>query len=136
MDIGKKLKDAEHRLAEYKRLESLPKITSDLRFEEFFPYMSDEPYVHYYDSLTFEPDSLMIYRLVPVETSDTLYEGVRMILKADTLATADTVAVSAEELQPVSGSVVTDGAFKIIKEAPKKRTVRPLTNIKKWESEE
>ena len=134
--IGRQLKDAERRLAEYKRLEALPRITSDLSFKEFFPYLFDEPYVHYHDSITFEPDSMLIYRLVSVAVSDTLYDGVRMILKTDTLASDDTLAASVEKLQSELKPVVSDDALKIIKDTPQKRTVRPLTNIKKWESKE
>ena len=134
--IDRQLKDAERRLAEYKRLEELPQITSDLNFKEFFPYLFDEPYVHYHDSLSFEQDSLLIYRLVSVETSDTLYDGVRMILKADTLAVADKVVTSVEELHSDFSKVVSDKALKIIKDSPQKRKVRPLSNIKEWESEE
>ena len=44
---------------------------SDYNNDDFFPYISTEPYIHYYDSLTFEADSaLNVYRLVPVETTD------------------------------------------------------------------
>ena len=42
--IGRQLKDAERRLAEYKRLEALPRITSDLSFKEFFPYFKHTLY--------------------------------------------------------------------------------------------
>ena len=44
---------------------------SDYNNDDFFPYISTEPYIHYYDSLTFEADTaLNVYRLVPVETTD------------------------------------------------------------------
>lgn len=90
------------RLAELKRLKNdmeeqelrqkeSEKFRPDFRPEDYFPYLFDEPYVHYYDSIAFEPDSsLMIYRLVPVETSDTLYDRIEMIIRADTLALNDT----------------------------------------------
>ena len=59
----------------------LPKIEVDLHPEEFFPYLFDEPYVHYYDSVAFIPDSaLCIYRLVPIERADTIYDQLRMII--------------------------------------------------------
>ena len=81
-----------NRLNELKeRLEEM-RYVSDFRPEEFFPYLFDEPYVHYYDSLDVKPDStLMIYRLIDVERSDTLYDGLRMVIK-DTLEVQDTLA--------------------------------------------
>ena len=119
--IGKSIKDAEDRLAEYKRLEALPKIISDLRIEEFFPYIYEEPYIHYYDSLTFEPDSLSIYRLIQVEMSDTLYDGLRMILKTDTFSISDSAAVSANEWQQVLDSALPNKLLNDIKDTPRKR---------------
>lgn len=65
----------------------------DYKFEDYFPYMADEAYVHYYDSLTFEPDSLLVYRLVPIETADTLYDRLEMIVRSDTLSIIDTIQV-------------------------------------------
>lgn len=66
---------------------------TDYSFEEYFPYLHDEPYVHYYDSLTFEPDSFRVYRLVPLERADTLYDRLRMIIR-DSLEVTDTLAVT------------------------------------------
>lgn len=44
---------------------------SDYKNDDFFPYISTEPYIHYYDSLTFEADTaLNVYRLVPIERTD------------------------------------------------------------------
>lgn len=74
------------------RRKEAEKFRPDLKPEEFFPYLFEEPYVHYYDSISFEPDSvLMIYRLLSVETSDTLYDRIRMIIRADSLELADTL---------------------------------------------
>lgn len=71
----------------------LPKIEADFHPEEFFPYLFDEPYVHYYDSVAFVPDSLLwIYRLVPIERADTIYDQIRMIIR-DTLAISDSLAI-------------------------------------------
>ncbi len=71
----------------------LPKIEADFHPEEFFPYLFDEPYVHYYDSVAFVPDSLLwIYRLVPIERADTIYDQIRMIIR-DTLAVSDSLAI-------------------------------------------
>ena len=80
-------------------------VRSDVDFGEFFPYLGDEPYVHYYDSLAIETDSLqMIYRLVSVERADTLYDRLRMIVpadsvKTDSLVTDDVPAPAAKVLK-------------------------------------
>lgn len=81
-----------HEEAVKKYLASL-KIYADCRVEEFFPYLFDEPYVHYYDSLSVEPDSmLVVYRLKNIDRADTTYDGLRMVIK-DTLEIKDTVIV-------------------------------------------
>lgn len=91
------LEERKERLDHLRALEELLqqlKYESDFRAEEFFPYLFDEPYVHYYDSLSVEPDSLlMIYRFSNVERSDTTYDGLRMIVR-DTLHVGDTLAVN------------------------------------------
>ncbi len=75
---------------ERKKMEDI--LRSDLDMSEFFPYLHGEPYVHYYDSLSFEPDSaLLIYRLVSIERADTIYDRIRMIVKTDTLSVCDSV---------------------------------------------
>ena len=71
----------------------LERFIMDYTFEEYFPYMADEPYIHYYDSLTFEPDSLLVYRLVPIETADTLYEGLEMVVRVDSLESLESLSV-------------------------------------------
>ena len=72
------------------RLERM-KVKSNFKPEEFFPYLFDEPYVHYYDSLSVEPDSvLMVYRLSNIDRSDTLFDGIRIIVR-DTAAVVDTI---------------------------------------------
>ena len=83
---------------------NLPKLKYDISWNEFFPYMFDEPYVHNYDSIAFEPDSVLwIYRLKSIERSDTIYDRIRMIILdslsvkdslpcLDSLAVADTLA--------------------------------------------
>ena len=97
--LDKKLAELNKRELELAKLKELKEQLDELRFEadfrpeEFFPYLFDEPYVHYYDSLDVKPDStLMVYRFINIVRSDTLYDGIRMVLK-DTLAVKDTVAV-------------------------------------------
>ncbi len=74
-------------------LKEVLKHQTDYSFDEYFPYLADEPYVHYYDSVTFEPDSFRVYRLVPIERADTLYDRIRMIIR-DSLAASDSLSVT------------------------------------------
>lgn len=96
----KELKKRQKQLEmEQEALDKVLKYQTDYSFEEYFPYLSDEPYVHYYDSVTFEMDSCKVYRLIPVETADTLYDRLRMIIRdslmvSDTLEVTDSIAVS------------------------------------------
>lgn len=145
--IGKQIKDAQKRLEEYNRIADLPKLKFDLDMKEFFPYIFEEPYVHYYDSLSFEPDStLMIYRLIPVEKGDTLFDGVKIVVKADTVAVADTLPaspmVSDTLLRPEEKTLlklVPDRTADTVKAVNATRLIKadnPLTGKRKWESEE
>jgi hypothetical protein len=71
---------------------NLPKLIYNVSWDDFFPYMFDEPYIHNYDSIAFEPDSVMwIYRLNSIERSDTIYEGLRMVI-LDSLMVNDSLA--------------------------------------------
>ena len=97
--LDKRLAKLQEIKEEMDRQEALKKLRESMKIEveidmgEFFPYLDEEPYVHYYDSLSVEPDSaLMVYRMKNIVRSDTLYEGVRMIVR-DTLAVTDTLAV-------------------------------------------
>jgi hypothetical protein len=84
-------KEEQERLKALKaRLEKM-RIKSDFRPEDFFPYLFDEPYVHYYDSLSVEPDSvLMVYRLRNIDRADTLFDGIKIVVR-DTVEVVDTV---------------------------------------------
>lgn len=72
-------------------------ITTDFKAEDYFPFLSSEPYVHYYDSLSVEYDTAGFYRFSSIERADTVYDRLEMVVRADTLA--------------VSDSVVSDGAI-------------------------
>ena len=48
--------------------------------------------MHYYDSLTVETDSLLIYRLRNIDRADTIYRDLRMVI-LDSLQVADTLMV-------------------------------------------
>ena len=89
----------------YLRKVEIESFVTDFNIGEFYPYLSDEPYVHYYDSLAVEPDSGSVYRLVPIERADTLYDRLRMIIKvkateSDTLE-ADTLAREKESQKEI-----------------------------------
>lgn len=92
---------------EWKKMADLLKPDFDLA--EFFPYLNGEPYVHYYDSVSFEPDSaLWIYRMLSIERADTIYDRIRMIVKSDTLSVCDSIpykdtvvsAISVKGMEP------------------------------------
>ena len=109
------LKTAEEKAAYSER------FRMDFDVSEHFPYMFDEPYVHYHDSLGVEVDSLTReYRMKPVETSDTTYSGPEMIVRKDTLAVCDSVA--AAELSAKDTVDVKVKAEDAVKDASKLRT--------------
>lgn len=92
-ELNKKKEELDHLKALEKLLQQL-KYESDFKAEEFFPYLFDEPYVHYYDSLSVEPDSvLMVYRLKNIERADTIFDGLAVIVR-DSLDVADTSDVT------------------------------------------
>ena len=102
----------------------LERFKQDYSFDEYFPYMADEPYVHYYDSLTVETDSFKVYRLVAIETADTLYDRLEMIVPSDSLMICDTVPVA-------------DTLSKVEKvKPPHKRIQAPITKGRVGENEE
>lgn len=78
---------------EMKKMEDM--LRAEFDPSEFFPYLHGEPYVHYYDSVSFEPDSaLLVYRLISVERSDTIYDRIKMIVRSDTLSVGDSIPVA------------------------------------------
>ena len=104
-----RLKDAERRneelraAKEQERMRDARKITVEIDMDTYFPYLADEPYVHYYDSLAVECDSLQIYRFKNIDRGDTIYRDLRMVIldslsvkdslmTSDTLVTSDTIS--------------------------------------------
>lgn len=102
-----RLNELEARKEEMNRRDKLrlaaEKYRPDLDYAEMFPYLHDEPYVHYYDSVAYVLDSLNVYKMVAITLADTLYDGVRMVLK-DTLEVKDTLAGG--DPQAIKDSVV------------------------------
>ena len=94
---------------ELMKQEKINRLITDFDISDFYPYLSSEPYVHYYDSLAVELDTLSTYRLVSIERADTLYDCLRMIVQTDTLknvvkeedAQKDSVAVEKPVRQDV-----------------------------------
>ena len=92
-ELHKQEKLLEEAEARRKRLAKL-KFESDINMNEFFPCLYEEPYVHYYDSVSFEPDSaLWIYRLQHIPATDTVFEGPAVKVKTDTLVVNDTLNI-------------------------------------------
>lgn len=100
---------------EQKRLDAiamLPVVRSNFRAGDFVPYLEDEPYVHYYDSLVVEVDTALMYRFISLERADTVYDRIRMIIvdslylndstpRLDAILSADSLrtAVGADSLR-------------------------------------
>lgn len=113
--LKKRKEELDHIRALEKLLHQL-KYEADFKAEDFFPYLFDEPYVHYYDSLDVKPDSvLMVYRFNNIDRADTLFDGVRIIVRdsldvKDTLAQSDTLApvdsIAAKDSLTAAGSIV------------------------------
>lgn len=113
--LKKRKEELDHIRALEKLLHQL-KYEADFKAEDFFPYLFGEPYVHYYDSLDVKPDSvLMVYRFNNIDRADTLFDGVRIIVRdsldvKDTLAQSDTLApvdsIAAKDSLTAAGSIV------------------------------
>lgn len=126
---------------------NLPKLAYNISWNEFFPYMFDEPYVHNYDSIAFEPDSVLwIYRLKSIERSDTIYDRIRMIIRdslsvkdslsgldslevADSLEVVDSITPAdgfADKFPHLDGVKVSDAKPKVLKSSYELRSARPI----------
>jgi hypothetical protein len=84
---------------ELARIRNAQKIVVEIDMDTYFPYLADEPYVHYYDSLAIECDSLQIYRFKNIDIGDTIYRDLRMVILdslavKDSLMTGDTLMVT------------------------------------------
>lgn len=92
--IEKRMKELRKELHLKAQIANLPKVKSDFNSRDYFPYFFGEPYVHYYDSLGVEMDSLKLeYRFVSIERADTVYDRIRMII-LDTIPASDSLAVN------------------------------------------
>lgn len=130
-----KLKDIydENLLLEKAREKYKVKIDID----DHFPYMFAEPFVHYYDSLGVQIDSATWeYRFACVERSDTVYEGLKMIIRVDSTAVIDSlpkadslvVSDSSAAVDAVKDVAVKNVEVKLLKEKA------PVNNARKKEN--
>ena len=90
---------------------SVFKITTDFKVEDHFPFLSVEPYIHYYDSVSVAWDSNGFYRMVYIENLDSLAVADSLAM-ADSLAVTDSLAVRADSLAVIdslagSGNILT-----------------------------
>ena len=116
-------------------LESM-KIEVEIDMDECFPYLRKEPYVHYYDSLVVEPDTLMGYRFRNIDRGDTIYRDLRMVIldslkieAADSVQVADTVVVT-ESVETVEKDLVEEVKEKeVIKSSGNRRTLRNSLSV-------
>lgn len=113
MDVLNKRKEELDHIKALELLLDQLKYESDFKAEEFFPYLFDEPYVHYYDSLDVRPDSvLMVYRFINIDRADTLFDGVRIVIR-DSLAMKDTLTQN-DTLKLVDGIAAEDSVRKVV----------------------
>ena len=82
----------------YKRKLEIESFVTDFDISEFYQYLSEEPYVHYYDSLAVEADSSFVYHLGSIESADTLYALLRMVIRTDSLA-VDSLVVPKDSIE-------------------------------------
>ena len=142
--LEKRLKDLRKRQRqmelEHEARKKALKFKVDYTFDEYFPYLADEPYVHYYDSVAFELDSCKVYRVKAVETADTLYDRIEMIIRADSLALADSLAAG-DSLVVTDSVAVTESVKEVLKTPALKRMTpvkadaeapKMATDKKKW----
>lgn len=91
--LNKRLTELKKNQRQIAKDNAIRRFRPGLEPEHYNLYMLEEPYTHYYDSIAFEIDStLWTYRLLPVETADTIYDRLEMIIRVDSLK-MDSLAV-------------------------------------------
>ena len=91
-DLNERKEKIEREAALRKMRESM-KIKVEIDLNALNKYLFEEPYVHYYDSLAVEPDSMRIYRFRNIDRGDTLYRDLRMVILDTLHVKNDTLAV-------------------------------------------
>lgn len=88
---------------ELERFMRMYSVTLDSK--QYRTYLFEEPYVHYYDSLAFEADTVSsIYCLKSIERADTLYDCIRMVLPADSSSVNEVAVVPEEKMDRIPES--------------------------------
>lgn len=114
------------------------KYRVEINIDDHFPYLRSEPYVHYYDSLDVQIDSATWeYRFADVERSDTVYEGLKMIIRIDSTAVNDSVAradslATADSLAVADSLAAADSVRKVEVKLLKEKT--PVNRIRSKEN--
>ncbi|MGN1220408.1 MAG: DUF4296 domain-containing protein, partial [Candidatus Cryptobacteroides sp.] len=88
------------------------KITTNFKAEDYFPFLSVEPYIHYYDSVSVAWDSNGFYRMVYIENLDSLAVA-DSLARADSLAVIDSLAVRADSLAQIDSLAKIDSLVRI-----------------------
>ncbi len=98
--LDARIKELEEEQARILAKSKLPVIKVEFNMEELSKYMTTEPYVHYFDSLDVVLDSAtLLYNLLSIERADTLYDGLKMVIKGtDSLDVADSVRAPEKEI--------------------------------------
>ena len=121
--LDKRLKELRRTKGQMEEARLAAIIKTNFRAEDIFPYLGEEPYVHYYDSITFVLDSLTsAYILKSVEKSDTVYDRLRMIILSDTLSVD---SLKTDSLKADVGQIDTLRAKKLRIDAPEKLLPEP-----------
>lgn len=83
----------EERTAFDERLKKTERFRPDFDAAEYFPLTYKEPYIHYYDSVAVDVDTVTcVHTLRNVDRSDTVYDGLVMVIRIDSTAIADSIA--------------------------------------------
>lgn len=83
--IDKRITELKARQKMIIRHEEIMRFVTDFDISEYYPYLASEPYVHYYDSLDVQVDTMSTYRLVDIERRDTVFDRLVMIVPGDSL---------------------------------------------------
>lgn len=124
--LDDRIKELQLKQAELARLKKMKDI-ADFVFPEMQMFLEDIPedgLWNYSDSIDVAWDSIMnLYSIRRVARTDTIYEGVRMIVSADTLAVNDTIPAT-DTLAIADTLVVADTAV-ITEKAPSAPVLKP-----------
>jgi len=132
--IDGQIAELKHEQAILDAIAKLPKVVSDFKVGDYVPYLDGEPYLHFYDSLDVVIDSAtLMYRLVSIERSDTLFDGLKIVLR-DSLNVSDSIPSKDSLMQADSILKISDAdSIRIQFDSLKLKTVpaRVVMHLKK-----